>query len=282
MSLESFIPSVWAGELLMNLEKSLVFGNVANRDYEGEITSYGDEVIINEIGDITVSDYTESTTITPQNLDDAAKKLKIDQQKYFAFKVNDVAKAQSKPQVMVKAMQKASYNLRDKADVHIAGFYTDAGIEFGSDGAPKSVNSANAVEMFAEVGRLLTQNNVPLEGRWIVIPPWLHTKLVLAKLDLTLSGNDGTFGTGYVGTALGFNIFISNNVQYGSSGSATVKSKVMAGFRESISFASQVLDLEAYRPESSFADAIKGLYVFGGKVVRPDALAVMTASFASE
>lgn len=282
MALESFIPTVWAGELLLNLEKSLVYGNVSNNNYEGEINAYGDEVVINEIGDITINDYNpNSTSITPQTLDDGEKKLKIDQRKYFAFKVDDVDRAQSKPEVMNAAMRRAGYNLRDTADIHIAGKYAEAGSTRGTDGTPKTVNSANVVEELAEVGQLLTQKNVPMEGRWIIIPPWFHTKLTLAKIDL-VTDNAEVFNNGFVGRAIGFDIYVSNNVQYGSSGSATTKSKIMAGYPETMSFAGQILKMEAYRPESSFSDAIKGLYVYGFKVVRPDALAVLTASYAAE
>lgn len=282
MALEGFIPSVWSGELLLNLEKSHVYGAVANRNYEGEIRNYGDEVLINEIGEITISDYSSnSTTITPQVLDDAQKKLKIDQSKYFAFKVDDIENAQSKPKVMNGAMRRSAYGLRDVADQYIAGLYADAGIVYGSDGTPQSITSATVVENFATIGEYLTNNNVPMEGRWAIIPPWLHTKLVLAKIDV-VTDNSGVFDNGFVGRALGFNLYVSNNVQYGSGGSATVKSKIMAGYDESISFASQILKMEAYRPESSFSDAVKGLYVYGAKVVRPDALCTMTASKGSE
>ena len=282
MALEGFIPTLWSGRLLTNLQKSLVYGAICNRDYEGEITDVGDRVKINEIGDITVGDYTETTTVTPQNLGDAQKELLIDQAKYFGFKVNDLRAAQMKPKVMDAAMRKASYRLRDKADQYIARLYGEAGVtaSIGTTLSPISITSVNVVEYIGLVSQGLNEANVPLEGRFMVLTPWLHQKLVLAKIQLATDNTD-VFTSGFVGRALGFDFFISNNA-YEATPSSHVGAKILAGHPMAITFAEQLVKMESFRPETSFSDAIKGLYVYGAKVVMPNALACLTASYAAE
>jgi hypothetical protein len=281
MALEGFIPEIWAGTALERLYKSLVFGSVANRDYEGEIRAAGDMVRINQIGIINVSDYVEdSTSITPQTLTDAQKQLLIDQQKYFSFKIEDVSQAQAKPKVMELAMTEAAFRLRDQADQYIASLWTDAGITtgLGTAGTPIDITSVNVIEYLGLVAQKMDENNVPLEGRWGVIPPWFHQKIVLANITLD-TDNSEMFRNGFIGRAMGFTFFVSNNVVTSAS---NANSKIMFGYSGTVTFAEQILSMEAYRPESSFSDAVKGLYVYGAKIVRPDALALLTADYTAE
>lgn len=277
MSLQNFIPTVWSARLMANLHKSQVYTSIVNRDYEGEISGAGDTVKINGIGPITVGTYTKnSTSITPQSLDDASVNLLIDQSKYFAFKIDDVDKAQTKPKVMDEAMREAAYALRDEADELIAGFYVSASITEAST----ALNSANIIEKIAMVGQRLNENNVPMDARWMVIPPWFHTKLVIAKI-LYATDNAETLSNGFVGRALGFNFYMSNNVADTTTTSTPV-SRIMAGSRRAITFAEQIVSIEAYRPEASFADAVKGLHVYGAKVTDPKSLVALTATYAAE
>jgi hypothetical protein len=280
MALEGFKPTIWSGALLEQLQKSLVFAAVCNRDYEGEITNFGDRVKINEIGEITVSAYTETTTVTPQRLGDAQKELLIDQADFFAFRVDDVTAVQMKPKVMQSAMTKAAYQLRNTVDQYLAGLHAQAGVtgSIGTTTVPISITSVNVVEYFGLIEQGLNEQNVPLENRWIVIPPWLHQKLVLAKVQL-ITDNTGVFENGLVGKALGFNIYLSNNLKETS---AKVGTKVLAGHPMAITLAEQLTKLEAYRIEASFSEAIKGLLVFGAKIIVPSALACLTASYAAE
>jgi len=281
MALEGFIPEIWSGELLIRLRKALVFAGLANRDYQGEIVNFGDRVRINEIGIIEVNDYTpDVTTVTPQTLGDAQKILEIDQRKYFSFKVDDVTAAQMKPKVMGAGMQEAAYRLRDTADQYLAGFYTEAGITsgLGTTAAPIEITSVNVIEYLSLVSQKMTEADVPLEGRWMIIPPWFHAKITLAKITLD-TNNSATFTGGFVGAAMGFQFFMSNNVVTAASNQ---QSRIMAGYNGTMTFADQLLKMEAYRPENSFSDAVKGLYVYGAKIVRPNTLAVLTADETAE
>jgi len=275
MSVSNFIPELWSKRINQKLRESLVFGSVVNTDYEGEIGSGGDTVKINSIGDVTIGNYVpNSTNITPEQLNDYQTTLLIDQKKYFAFKVDDVDKAQVNANVMDEAMQSAAWGLKNAADESIAALYTDAGNTITTT----AIDSTNAFAAVLTLGQYLSQENVPEDGRWLVIPPWFKTKLLLAKALVTDNGAAAdAFTNGKVGRVGGFDVYESNNV---SNDGTTYY--IMAGTRKAISFAAQVNKVEAYRPEASFSDAVKGLYVYGTKVVYPDALAVLTATVGSE
>ncbi len=283
MSLNNFIPDLWSARFLETLHKSLVFANVCNRNYEGEITGYGDSVRINGIDAITVAPYTKnSTTVTPEVLTDNTRQLLIDQANFFAFLVDDVDKAQQLPKIMIPAMNEAAYNIRNTADSYIADLCaTSTGMivtGLGTVAAPIGINSDNVVEYIGLMAQRMDEANVPSEGRWLVIPPFLHQKLVLSKV-LTILDTT-TFENGRVGRSMGFEIYTSNNcyqpVAY------TGVYKAVAGYSESITYADQLISIEALRHGTAFADIVRGLHIFGAKVVRPDSVAVLTCQSAAE
>jgi len=284
MSLNNFKPTIWSDKLLTRLQKDLVFASVVNRDYEGEISGYGDTVKINEIGDITVSNYTSGATLTWQSLTDAQKILLIDQAKTFSFTIDDIDAAQANPKVMNAAMQGASYAVADAIDQFIAGLYSSAGItnstNLGTATVPISVTTGNVLNTISYIGRYLDEKNVPRQERFLVIPPWFHQKLVLTEVGgLSATAvpkvfSDGVLTAGSVGQVYGFNLLLSNNVvNVGTA--ASVISAIMGLNRTAISYAGQITKITAVERESYFDEGIKGLYVFGGKVVRPDALAAL-------
>lgn len=282
MSIDNFIPEVWANELLVNLHKDEVYAGsaVVNRDYEGQIRNAGDTVRINSLGAVTVGSYTKNTDISaPETLTDAQSTLLIDQQKYFNFQIDDIDRAQQNPRVMAGAMSEASYALRDVVDQFIAGKYTDADSAnlIGSTGSPKTdVSTHGAYVYLVELGVLLDNANVPSAGRFAVVPPWFEGYLLQ---DTRFVGN-GTAANievatnGRVGRAAGFDLYKSNNVP----ATTATKYRIVAGHPMAWSFAEQIVSIEAYRPQARFADAVKGLMVYGAKVVRPSALAVLTAN----
>jgi N4-gp56 family major capsid protein len=282
LSIDNFIPEIWSARILSNLNKALVFGQpgVVNRDYEGEITAFGDTVRINSIGRVTVKNYTKNTDIdTPEDLTDAQRLLLIDQQKYFNFQVDDVDKAQTKPKVMGEAMGEASYALADQVDTFIAGLFTDSDLvnRIGSDASPKTDlgTAGKAYEYLVDLGVLLDEANVPSAGRWAIVSPWYEGALL--KDDRFVSfgtvANVDNLRNGMIGRAAGFDILKSNNVT-----KASTTHRIMAGHPMSISLADQIVSTEAFRPERRFADAVKGLHVWGTKVIRSQALAVLFAN----
>lgn len=268
MSLNNFIPTIWSARLYQTLKNAHVFANVVNRDYEGEISSYGDSVKINSIGSITVGDYAKNGTINLQQLNSAQSTLEITEAKYFNFMVDDIDKAQNNPKVMDGAMQEAGFALADTADSFLAAFQSDAGSTVTH--ATMDTNPEESYDALADAALALDENNVPREGRFAVVPPFFNKAMVLAGIFETLSGTisaEQEKMNGYIGKLLGFDIWVSNNLE--TDGGATVG---IAGTRKAISYAEQILDMEAYRPENRFADAVKGLHVYGGKVIYPNAL----------
>lgn len=280
MSVDGFISVVWSSRLLEALRKAQVFAQagVVNRDYEGEIKQAGDSVRVGQIGDPTISNYTKNTDITgPEALTDAQATLVIDQGKYFNFQVDDVDKAQIKPNLMDAAMSRAAYKLKDAQDLLVAGLYASAGSSVGSSGSPKTDlgTATNAYIHLVSLATALDEANVPTDGRWASVPPWFHAKLLLDDRFVKSGAESaaGTLANGQVGEAAGFKVLKSNNV----SNDATTW-RIMAGNDTAISFAEQISKIEAYRPEKRFADAVKGLLLYGAKVMRPDALATLYAN----
>jgi len=279
MALNNFIPEIWSARLLVSLKKSLVYGQegVVNRDYEGEIRQMGDTVRINSIGPITVGDYLKNTNIgDPQTLTAAQTVLTINQAKYFNFQVDDIDRAQQNPKVMDAAMQEAAYALRDVADRYIAGLCTGAGNTIGDDNSPVEVDKTNAYELLVDLAVLLTDAKVPTEGRWVVVPPWFYGTLLKDDrfIDASKAGTTDGLRNGEVGKAAGFTVLQSHNVPNASG----TNYKIIAGHPIAISYAEQINKVEAYRPEKRFADAVKGLHLYGAKLVRPEAIAVLKAN----
>lgn len=278
MAVTNFIPALWSARLLAHLDKTHVYANLVNRDYEGEISGYGDTVNIQQIGDITISDYTKNADIAaPEDLSGDQRKLVIDQAKYFNFQIDDVDNAQTNPKLMNEAMMRAAYALSDTSDLFVAGKYTDVPVanQVGNDTTPIVVTKANAYENIVALAQRLDEANVPTTGRWLVIPPWIHSLLLQTDLFIHATDRgDSTIINGEVGQAAGFTIYKSNNVP----NTTGAKYKVLAGTNAAISYAEQVVKTEAYRMEKRFSDAVKGLHVYGAKTVQPSCLACLTAS----
>ena len=277
-----FIPTVWAARLLVALEKSLVYGqtNVCNRDYEGEVRASGNTVKIASIGDVTVDDYTKDTDIgDPETLTDAEQTLLIDQAKFFNFYVDSIDRAQQNVNALDEAMRRASWSLRDYADTFLAGIMEAAvvtGNKIGTTGTPKVPTKDDAYEYLVDLGVLLDEANVPIEGRFVVVPAWFHG-LLLKDERFVKAGtrrSDIAIRNGEVGEAAGFSILKSNNVP----NTTGEKYKILAGHSIATSYVEQIVDVQTYKPEKRFGDAVKGLHVYGGKVVRPTALAMLIAN----
>lgn len=280
MAVDNFIPEIWSSGLLTTLERSLVFGSdiVTNRDYEGQITQSGDTVRITTVGDPTIATYTKgSTTIVPEQLTTAQQSLLIDQSKYFAFEVDDIDVAQTANSggLMDEATKRAAFGLRNTADLYIAGFYTQVA-SANQIGTVSVTSAALAYTQLRKLSVALDEADVPEDGRWVVVPPWYHGLLLEDDRFVKVgdAGTDEALRNGRVGRALGFTILKSNNV-VNTTGDDWA---VMAGVKGAITYAEQIVKTEAYRPEDSFSDAVKGLHLYGSKVVRPTALASVIAS----
>jgi len=253
---------------------------VCNRQYEGEIRQAGNTVKIASISDVTVGDYIQNTNITdPETLSDTDQTLLIDQQKYFNFFVDSIDRAQQNVDVLDAAIQSAGWSLREEADRYIAGLMelsVPAGSTIGSVTTPKVPTKDDAYEYLVDLGVLLDESNVPTNSRFAVVPAWFHG-LLLKDDRFVRSGTsmgDGRLMNGEVGEAAGFTILKSNNVP----NTTGTKFKIMVGHSSGTTYVEQVLDIQAYKPEKRFGDAVKGLHVYGAKVVRPTSLACLIAN----
>lgn len=280
MAVTNFIPEIWSAQLLSSLKKALIFAgpSVVNRNYEGDIANSGDTVRITSISRPTVASYTkDSTTITAETLTDAVRTLVIDQAKYFAFEVDDIDLRQSASggALMDEAATEAAYALADTADQYVAGLYT--AVDAGNAISTTSITSAAlAVSNLIALKVRLDTANVPQQGRYVVVPPWYHALLLGSDLFVRVdaSGTDMALRNGLVGRAFGFDVLVSNNC-VNVTGDDYI---VQAGVPGAITFGEQIAKVEAYRPESAFSDALKGLHLYGAKVIRPTAIATLTAS----
>jgi len=279
MGVENFIPELWSARLYTRLRKSFVFGNITNREYEGELLNYGDQIHINELGPVTATAYTKGATLTYSELDSAQKTLLVDQATEFHFKIDDVNNAQSNPKLMDGAMEEAAYAIGDTIDQFIAGLYAQAGVAGGTStttgvsGTSLSVSSGNVIETLSYASRRLDEANVPKPGRWIVVPPWVTQKLTLAEVGgiaynaVPKVPTDRELLNGFVTKAFGFDIFESNNVSNDGT-----QYRIMCGGGKAIAYVGQVNTIEALRLQTTFANAARGLYVYGAKAVQSEAL----------
>lgn len=269
---QNFIPTLWSARLLANLDKTYVYPACVNRDYEGEIKSFGDTVKINRMGDVAISDYT-GTLADPQEISSEQLILVIDQAKAFNFKVEDIEKVQANVNLVDKAMERAGIAIGDVIDTYIAEFTKQAGIKVGTTAAPIAVTPADAYDKLVDLKVELNKKNVPSTGRFVVLPP---EYVGLLEKDARFTKNDSVLANGVLGRVAGFEIRESNNVPVEAG-----KYSVLAGTDMAISYAGQITEIEAYRPEKSFADAVKGLYVYGAKVLEPNAICCLTVSFSA-
>lgn len=288
MATNYFIPQVWSAKILEALDKELVYAELFNTDYEGEITEVGDTVHIAQVGDVTIKDFECGTDIAaPDDVKVEDLTLEIDQSKYFNISVCDVNEVQSKVSLLDTATQRAGYGFADVCDQHLGSLLATSGQVkggLGTKAAPITITADNAYETLVKMKTALDKANLPKKERKVVVPPEFEGFMLLdprfVAVPVDASQDRLTEGTVY--RAAGFEIRTSNNVPSetdgGSGGSTTVFSIVGSSPIQG-TFAQQILKTEAYRPEKRFADAVKGLHVYGAKVLRPKVVAVATVAF---
>ena len=275
MSVDRFVPSLWAATLLENLNDAHVAVNLCNRNYEGDISQSGDTVRITSIGRVTIDNYVKnSTSISPETLDDSQQVLTIDQAKYFAFQVDDVDARQVRDDgaLMDVAMRDAAWGLGDAADTSVLSAMQSQGATGNALGALTiGTGNVDAYENIVDLAVKLDENNVPRQGLWCIIPPWYHGWLQKNAnfVSYGTQANREDLENGIIGAAAGMRIVVSNNLPSASTG----RNYVIAGHEMGVTYAEQINSVEAYRQESAFSDAVKGLHLYGYKITRPYVLA---------
>ena len=290
-----FLPSVYSKKVLNFFRKASVAEAITNTDYAGEISAYGDSVKIIKEPVISVSDYTRGSDTTATKLTDQELTLVVDSAKALKFIVDDIETNMSHVNFKEVASSSAAYALKDSYDAaiianmfsglsssspdHIIG--SDSGTAdatmthatnsvdlLGSDGT-----GVDPLDLMARMARLLDDQNVPEEGRWFLAGPDFYEQLGKSGsklLSVDFNAGQGSIRNGLVssGKLRGFDMYKSNNIADTSSACC----KVLAGHLSSTATANTILSTEVIRAPSSFGDIVRGLHVYGSKVLRPEAL----------
>lgn len=273
----AFIPEVWSQKLSTMLEKNCVMLQCVNRNWEGEISKQGDKVKIITPADVSVSTLT-SDSITYSSLTPTAMELEIDQKKFFAFKIDDVAKAQANGDIMEAHLNNARKAIEVVQDSYLLSLHTDVPSEniVGSAQTPVALDKSTIYEKFVELALALKNSDAVYGGvrPWVVINPNIEAYLLQSPEFISAHNvADTTLREGSIGRIAGMDVLVSTNLT-----EIDDKYYVLAGTNDAITFASQLAKIESLRDKDSFSDLVRGLYLYGAKTVQPKALAKMIVS----
>ena len=295
----NFIPEIWSGKLIENFYDATVLAAISNTDYEGEIRRMGDTVNIRTTPEITIRDYVKGQTLTVENPDKPKIQLVIDKGEYFACVEDDIDRIQSDVKLMDTWSKDASERLKIKIDQRVltdmlpdigafnkgatAGEQT-ASFNLGTTGSPRAVTKDGAggtvpvVDLIVDMGTVLDEANAPEAGRFLVIPAKMAGLIKKSELkDASLTGDSVTpIRNGRLGMIDRFTLYVSHNLKVDTGG----KFNLIAGHKMGFTFASQMTEMETIRSESTFGNIVRGLQVYGYKVVKPEALAQAVVTLA--
>ncbi len=273
MAITNFIPTVWSETLYKELDKQYVAVAHCNRDFDGDITEQGSVVKVCGVGDVQISTYTRNTDMSnPQTLSDTVYDLLINQTRYFNFQIDDVERAQASPKLMDAAMGAAASALANSVDRYVLSLCVDH--ENRIMCTPYVENILNIIIDAREklyAGNVTDDTEVVLE-----VSPAVATMLYKAKLNLSTS-NQESLENGCIGSIAGCKVFVTNNISTVDEGETEMHYCLMRTKR-AIAYASQLSEIDAYRPEKRFADAVKGLLLFGAGIVYPKELVAVCLS----
>jgi len=282
----NFIPEIWSGKLIENFYDTTVLAAISNTDYEGEIKSMGDTVNIRTTPELTIQTYVKGQTLAVENPDKAKLQLIIDKGEYFAAVEDDVDQVQSDINMMDTWSKDASERMKIKIDERVlTDMLTDisasnkgatagaisADLNIGVTSSPVAITKTNAIDQIINMGTVLDEANCPESDRFIVIPAKMAGHIKMSDLkDASITG-DGTspLRNGRLGMIDRFTVYVSHNLYKNGS-----EFSIIAGHKMGLTFASQMTNMETIRSESTFGNIIRGLQVYGYKVVKPEALAV--------
>lgn len=284
MSIANFKPTIWSARLRRHLDAALVYAQptVANRNWEGEIADMGDSVKINKVGDPSIFDYTPNEDMpAPETPDGDQVTLLIDEFRGFNVGIDDVDAAQVNVALLDEFAKRAGVAMAKDTDATVAakmvlGAHADN--QLGTDEAPISVLASGSgdytpYELVVELARLLADQEAPEDGLWIAINPTLEAQFRLDDNFILADqgrGGDSVVRTGKIGEVAGFDVLRTTRTP--KTANAT---KILAGAGNyATTFANQITKVKAYEPERRHGDAVKGLEVYGVKVIEPETLAL--------
>jgi hypothetical protein len=281
----NFIPEIWSGKLIENFYDATVLSAISNTDYEGEIRQMGDTVNIRTTPEITIKTYVKGQTLSVENPDKPKLQLVIDKGEYFACVEDDVDKVQSDINLMDTWSKDASERMKIKIDQRVltdilpdvsaynkgasAGRIT-GNIDLGTSGTPVAITKSNVLDYIVDLGTVLDEANAPEGERFLVIPAKMAGMIKKSDLkDASITGDSmSVIRNGRLGMIDRFTVYMSHNLSVTSG-----KFSIIAGHKMGFTFASQMTNMETIRSETTFGNIIRGLQVYGYKVVKPEALA---------
>ena len=273
----AFIPEIWSQKLNAMLQKECVMLQCVNRNYEGEIQNQGDRVKIITPAAVKVNTLS-SDDITYNELSPSSADLIIDQKKFFAFKINDVAKVQANTDIMEAHLENAQKAIEEVQDSYLLGMHSNVSDSntVGSETIPISLDKTTIYQQFVKLALCLKNSNAVSASKrpWVVINPTVESYL-LQSTEFIGAHNvaDETLREGAIGRIAGMDVLVSTNLT-----AVDGKFYVLAGTNDAITFASQLAKIESLRDKDSFSDLVRGLYLYGAKTVQPNALAKMIVS----
>lgn len=296
----TFIPEIWSAKLNAKFYNTTVFGEISNTAYEGEIKSMGDKVTINNIPSITINNYTVGQTLTYEVPTPNVVELVIDKAKYFGVNVSDVLAMQSQIPLMSTFTDDASQQMKIAIDrsVLLAEFnngasankgatagVNSASYNLGTDNAPVTLASNNIVTLITSLSSVLDEQNVPEDGRWLVIDPATRRILMESPLAQAYVTGDSQsmLRNGKIGMIDRFTVYVSNQLPkadadknfLGATQTGALKRRaIIAGHNTALTFASQIVQTETLKNPNDFGNLVRGLNVYGHKMIKPEAWAL--------
>ncbi|AXQ30452.1 hypothetical protein D0B54_17990 [Solimonas sp. K1W22B-7] len=280
-----YIPTLFSQKATVKHYDMTVCGEITSNDWEGEVTKLGDKVVIRRTPDVSVGDYQKNLDIAYETPEDNATELELNRGKYYAVVLDDVDRIQSDMGLMdmyaedaaeqVVLKQDAEFLSSIVADISPQNQGASAGrksgaIDLGAVGAPVVIDADNAVKFLMRMNQSLTEQGVSRVGRWVVLPAWFCTilKNTDVKSALITGDAEGAIRNGRLGTIDGLTIYESNQLTDYIDTTLNV-TPVIAGHKDGVTWANQFINAEVIRLQTKFASAIRGLAVYGYKVVEP-------------
>lgn len=309
----AFIPTIWSAKMNAKFYATTVFGDIANTDWQGEISNMGDKVVINTPPTLTVSNYVPGAGLNYQVPTPDVQELLIDKGKYFAFQVNDVLEYQSKPNLIDVFSADAAQQMRIAIDSDVlyrafnqaatANKGATAGAKsgkynLGTDTAPVTLTSGNVLEKILHMASVMDEQNLPDSDRWLLIDPFTRSLLMQSNLAQAnfMGDNTSIVRNGLIGTIDRFKVYVTNQLPKAVAGTNTpwvsgdgsdnsitstsgqARRAIVAGHKSALTFASQITKMETVRNTQDFGDYIRSLNVYGSKVVKADAMTLLIAA----
>lgn len=273
MAITNFIPTIWAAQMVESFSETAVAAGLVNRSFEGD-AKRGNVVKITGASAITIGDYAaDSRVTTTQAVSASTQSLLIDQERYYSFKIDDVDRAQAAGSLDAYT-RSAATGLAEAADKFILSTAVTGALAGNVTTDDTALTTGNAAwDKVRDLRKALAKQHVPNAERVLVVNAEFEAVLMGADSKLTAADTSGTpegLRNALIGRMLGFDVYVSENLP------TTATPQALAFHKSAVAFADQISEVEAIRAADSFADVMRGLHVYGAKVVRPEGVAVYT------